>query len=302
MPYLVAPCQREAVGVGAGLDDVAAEGAAVDDRGAAPWVEQQFGAAAVEFHVAEFVDAEHVDLQARNHSTNDATKRTSDRSLALVAGYGVVLGAVALVTMWRAYNDRRPRRRRRGAAVPLTRDERRLHPAAGVRRDVSGRAVRVGAEPAVVVAKPPKQSMKGPSRNRYVENERTVLPFLADGLAALIEVGHVSLGEPDATSCAMRPGRGHRERAGPVRAVVRPAGDSAVSGGGHRLLLNPRPVAGVPRQPGYRPVPSDRRSGRTCVWPSPTDMCVRRYGGLAGRPPKLTRRPTSHHLGTVRQS
>ena len=39
----------------------------------------------------------------------------------------------------------------------------------------------------------------------YVENERPVLPFIAGGLAALIEVGHVALGAPDTASCAMRP-------------------------------------------------------------------------------------------------
>ena len=38
----------------------------------------------------------------------------------------------------------------------------------------------------------------------YVENERPVLPFIADGLAALIEVGHVRFGEPDLESCGMR--------------------------------------------------------------------------------------------------
>ncbi|MGH4015221.1 MAG: hypothetical protein ACRDSL_15120 [Pseudonocardiaceae bacterium] len=39
----------------------------------------------------------------------------------------------------------------------------------------------------------------------YVENERPVLPFIADGLTALIEVGHVAFGEPDLVSCGMRP-------------------------------------------------------------------------------------------------
>ncbi len=39
----------------------------------------------------------------------------------------------------------------------------------------------------------------------YVENERPVLPFLADGLTALIGVGHLTLGEPDPASGAMRP-------------------------------------------------------------------------------------------------
>lgn len=33
--------------------------------------------------------------------------------------------------------------------------------------------------------------------DQYVDNERPVLPFLADGLAALVEVGHLALGEPD---------------------------------------------------------------------------------------------------------
>ena len=79
----------EAVAAGAGLDDVAAEGEAVDDGGAEAGVgegfgpaaeavvagdrdgglllafgedlEQQLGAAPVEFHVAEFVEAEQVD-------------------------------------------------------------------------------------------------------------------------------------------------------------------------------------------------------------------------------------------------
>lgn len=40
-----------------------------------------------------------------------------------------------------------------------------------------------------------------------MENERPVLPFIADGLTALIEVGHLSLGEPDPASCTMRPVR-----------------------------------------------------------------------------------------------
>lgn len=39
----------------------------------------------------------------------------------------------------------------------------------------------------------------------YVENERPVLPFLADGLTALIEVGHLVLGEPGPASGARRP-------------------------------------------------------------------------------------------------
>ena len=38
----------------------------------------------------------------------------------------------------------------------------------------------------------------------YVEQGRPVLPFLADGLAALIEVGHVTLGESGPASCAIR--------------------------------------------------------------------------------------------------
>lgn len=37
----------------------------------------------------------------------------------------------------------------------------------------------------------------------FVENQRPVLPFLADGLAVLIEVGHVVLGDP--TTCGLRP-------------------------------------------------------------------------------------------------
>lgn len=41
--------------------------------------------------------------------------------------------------------------------------------------------------------------------DHYVENERPMLPFLADGLTALIEVGHAALGEPGPASCAMRP-------------------------------------------------------------------------------------------------
>lgn len=79
----------EAVGAGAGLDDVAAEGEAVDDGSAEPRVgeglcparegfvrgdrhavlflplgqnlEEEFGAAAVEFHVAELIDAQKID-------------------------------------------------------------------------------------------------------------------------------------------------------------------------------------------------------------------------------------------------
>ena len=39
----------------------------------------------------------------------------------------------------------------------------------------------------------------------YVENDRPVLPFLADGLTALLEAGHVVLGEPDPASCGIRP-------------------------------------------------------------------------------------------------
>lgn len=41
--------------------------------------------------------------------------------------------------------------------------------------------------------------------DHYVEDERPVLPFLADGLTALIEVGHVTLGESASASCARRP-------------------------------------------------------------------------------------------------
>jgi hypothetical protein len=36
----------------------------------------------------------------------------------LIAAYGVVLGAVVLMTGWQAFNDRPPRRKRRGAVVP----------------------------------------------------------------------------------------------------------------------------------------------------------------------------------------
>lgn len=49
-------------------------------------------------------------------------------------------------------------------------------------------------------------SRVGQLGGHYMEKERPVLPFLADGLAVLIEAGHVALGEPDPTaSCAMRP-------------------------------------------------------------------------------------------------
>ncbi|MGH3905092.1 MAG: hypothetical protein ACRDTE_13000 [Pseudonocardiaceae bacterium] len=41
--------------------------------------------------------------------------------------------------------------------------------------------------------------------DHYVENERPVLPFLADGLTTLLDVGHVVLGEPDPASGDMRP-------------------------------------------------------------------------------------------------
>ncbi|MCA1672717.1 MAG: hypothetical protein LC799_11110, partial [Actinobacteria bacterium] len=39
----------------------------------------------------------------------------------------------------------------------------------------------------------------------FVENQRPVLPFIADGLVALIEVGHVTLGGPDSASGGRRP-------------------------------------------------------------------------------------------------
>lgn len=39
----------------------------------------------------------------------------------------------------------------------------------------------------------------------YVENERPLLPFIADGLAALRDGRHVTLGDADPTSCAVRP-------------------------------------------------------------------------------------------------
>ena len=39
----------------------------------------------------------------------------------------------------------------------------------------------------------------------YVENGHPLLLFLADSLTTLIEVGHVTLGEPDTASCGIRP-------------------------------------------------------------------------------------------------
>jgi hypothetical protein len=47
---------------------------------------------------------------------------------------------------------------------------------------------------------------------QYVENGRPVLPFLADGLAALIEVGHLSLGEPETRLVHDASGHGHSQR------------------------------------------------------------------------------------------
>lgn len=41
--------------------------------------------------------------------------------------------------------------------------------------------------------------------DRFMADERPLLPFLADGVAALIEVGHLHLGEPDSVSCGRRP-------------------------------------------------------------------------------------------------
>ncbi len=38
----------------------------------------------------------------------------------------------------------------------------------------------------------------------YVENGRPLLPFLADGLTALIDVGHLTLGDPDPAACDTR--------------------------------------------------------------------------------------------------
>lgn len=48
-------------------------------------------------------------------------------------------------------------------------------------------------------------SRVGKLGDHYVENGRPALPFIADGLTALIEVGHVTLGEPDPASCNLRP-------------------------------------------------------------------------------------------------
>lgn len=39
----------------------------------------------------------------------------------------------------------------------------------------------------------------------FVENERPVLPFIADSLTALIEVGHATFGKPDLASPGIRP-------------------------------------------------------------------------------------------------
>lgn len=39
----------------------------------------------------------------------------------------------------------------------------------------------------------------------FIGNERPVLPFLADALTALIEVGHVRLGDADSVSREIRP-------------------------------------------------------------------------------------------------
>lgn len=39
----------------------------------------------------------------------------------------------------------------------------------------------------------------------YIQNERPLLPFIADGLTALIDVGHLTLGEPGPASCGIRP-------------------------------------------------------------------------------------------------
>lgn len=38
----------------------------------------------------------------------------------------------------------------------------------------------------------------------YIENERPTLPFIADGLAALLEVGHITIGKPDPASGNLR--------------------------------------------------------------------------------------------------
>lgn len=45
----------------------------------------------------------------------------------------------------------------------------------------------------------------GKMGNDYVENGRPLLLFLTDGLTALIEAGHVTLGEPDTASCGIQP-------------------------------------------------------------------------------------------------
>ncbi len=39
----------------------------------------------------------------------------------------------------------------------------------------------------------------------YLVNGRPVLPFISDGLAALVEVGHVTFGKPDPVSGGLRP-------------------------------------------------------------------------------------------------
>jgi len=108
----------EAVAGGAGFDDVAAEGEAVHDRGAESWVgeglgsageavvagdrdgvlffafgedlEEQLGAAAVEFHVAEFIE-----LCGYPHRSTYAEPATMPRTVVGVLLFGCVAGRSA---------------------------------------------------------------------------------------------------------------------------------------------------------------------------------------------------------------
>lgn len=61
-----------------------------------------------------------------------------------------------------------------------------------------------------------------------VENGRPTLPFIADSLIALLEVEHVTLGEPDPTSCDVRPVT-INDWADAVRGIVQQAGGTALS-------------------------------------------------------------------------